>query len=254
MNSEYKSFCIFTTEYDNDDYINGECHTLVYDDYNNRASIRSFVIPDVVNKIIFGEYFNKDISGIIWPNALHTLIFGDNFQCDISKVLWHECINLKTIEFKFGFNQTNVKWPPKLQNLFLGNDYDQDISKLDAPSLHKLHLGDTFNQDMNTLEHFPKLKLLFLGDMFNKDISAILFPQSLDIITFGSKYNFNVSHVNFQNISMIRDYSCKITHDSCQKFIGNYIIWYKFDENICIYKSIIVYKKSSGTHTKAANH
>jgi hypothetical protein len=210
-----------------------ECNVLQFDSkFNSDINV---ILPDYIHKIIFSVRFNKDLSNVTWPASLHTLVFGMRFNQDI----------------------TLIKWPPLLHTLIFGYEYNQDISNLIILSLCVLHFGDMYNHNLSDVKwnEFISLYSLKLSHDFNSDITDIIWPQSMHIITFGYSFKQNIINANFQNIGIIKDYSSRITLDSC-KFPRTlqFIIHYEYIDYIDIYKKIVIYERPSGMYTKSAIH
>jgi hypothetical protein len=244
--------------------------------------ISTVLWPISLNTLIFGDNFNRSISSVLWPIELNTLTFGMNFNQDISSVNWS--ISLNTLTFGYNFNQDATNLPKSLYQItfdimfntsincsaeriiFLGM-FNRDISDMQCdnlthltfglrfnqklpsvmPKLTHLHLGVRYNQPLNDI-YMPVLHDLHFGFAFNQDISQVNWPESLYQLTFGNGFN-NIHMINarFKNLSIIEDYSCSITINSCKfppslwKII--YIHTYKF----------IYYIRNIGQYTKSAH-
>jgi hypothetical protein len=223
VNSTIFKSCVFTTDYITDDII------LTFGD--SFTSDINVIFPDWINVVIFGERFNKSLLGVIWPISMHTIKLGMIFNHDI----------------------TLVKWPSSLHTLILGYAYEQDISNLYIPSLKILDLGGMYQRNVRNIK-WSELNSLKLSEEFNQDITGIILPQSLHTLTFGHAFAQDISKVNFQNINTIKDYSNKITIDSC-KFPNTlkYIIHYTYIEKINVCIRNIIYERPTGMYTKGAN-
>jgi hypothetical protein len=246
------SYCEFTTEIINNDAVNGEVITLkiIHDDGRD---IR-VIFPDFINKIILHERYNRSISHMVWPAELNILVFGDAFDQDISKMSWSLCMNLYVMKFGYAFNQDfyNMTWPPMLHTLHFNGCSDKDIGII--PTLKHVEFVYGSMKDTHDIEKFTALNFLRLGDLFNQDISDTIFPMSLDTLIFGLKFTQDISKVDFKNISVIGDYSCRISIESNAFKTIKYIIHYIYVECMDIYRKIITYERPTGGHTKAALH
>jgi hypothetical protein len=257
INSNIYSYCVFATEFINDDVIAGECHVLSTSDEFN-LDIHNVKIPDMINKINLGYLFNKSLLNVIWPYNLHTLIFGESFNQDILYVSWLSCPNLSVMKFGRDFNKDiyAVTWPILLHTLDMHDSFDRNISLLVIPSLKNFKLGYGFSQDISNVKwhEFILLYSLDLGTA-GGDISNVIWPMSLTVLTLGFNYVADVSKADFKNVQIIRDYSSRITYES-NKFNKTlkYIIHYEYVDYMDIYKSNIIYKRPTGMYTKGAIH
>jgi hypothetical protein len=132
--------------------------------------IRKGIIPESVDKLVFGKYFNSEIEVNSLPYNLKFLEFGDCFNGEL---------------------QPQTLKPP-LRNLVFGQSFNKSIEPNVLPNtLQYLKLGHKFNKEIKS-ESLPNslIVLEFSSDsFFNKPIKKNTLPQSIKKIIFPNGYN-----------------------------------------------------------------
>jgi hypothetical protein len=247
------------------------------------------VLPKSLRILIFGHKFNQDIKHIAWleyssmqvmqfgfnfnqhihilPPNLLILVLGSAFQSNLSGVpdsLQILCtrgnipnISVRTLIIDFGYTETtsyDVSSIPNSLNMLIIHSEGYNYSDVIFPkSLRVLILGHVFNQTINSLPQ--SLHVLSFGNEFNQDLSTVVMPPSLNVITFGFNYTCPLHAVKFHEISIVNDYACWITIDSC-KFPKSLqkIVYYELDDDRddveLSYYANVVYNRPIGQFTK----
>jgi len=169
---------------------------ITFGDYFNKQ-----IIPDTLNSVTtltFGNNFNQQIL----PDTLNnvtTLTFGSNFN---QEILPNTLNNVTTLTFGFEFNKPIL--PNTLNNvttLTFGNNFDQQIIPNTLNKVKTLNFGFEFNKPIfpNTLNNVTTLTF---GFEFNKPI----FPNTLNnvtTITFGLEFNKPIFPNTLNNVTTI---------------------------------------------------
>jgi len=128
-------------------------------------------IPDNVEEIIFGKYFNNSVRNL--PKNLKKLIFERQFNNDVDNLP----NGLIELEFSEEFNQPIDNLPKSLKILRLGEDFDQPIDFL-PPELKYLSIGWSFDQKLDNLPN--KLRTLKLSCDLGKFSTIDNLPDSIE--------------------------------------------------------------------------
>jgi hypothetical protein len=93
---------------------------------------------------------------------------------------------------------------------------------------------------------------LDLGSDFNQILPHNM-PTSLEVCVISPQYTQDISHVNFQNVNIIKDYSCTINYESTH-FSNSLRKIYQYDYNEASSETeeIVVYDRPVGKFTKQA--
>jgi len=172
----------------NEDLFKKEVELYFNDDFNDELFNSKLLIEDGIEKIIFGNKFNKPIGhfgyGSFLPKTLKILELSDNFNQSID-FLPDGLISLHFSK-KSEFNQIITKLPVSLEILRFGDKFDKAILFL-PPSLKILEFGNNFNQPLDPLIYPNKLFTISFGNLFNQYIDEL--PDSLENIKFGDNFN-----------------------------------------------------------------
>jgi hypothetical protein len=216
------------------------------DSFNQDISHYDF--PLYIYEIRFGNAFNQDIGLVRWPPNLVILDFGDQFDQNINQLCHVSSLEVLFLRGQFNRDISSM-YTSNLHTLFMGEVFDQVITLL-PKSFVKLHLGFSFNQDVTSVTWPQSLSEIFLSELFNKPID-ILWPRSLNEITFARRFNQNIKNVVFHELSMVHDYSQKITINSCNfpKSLRKILHYASFNAD-----AIINYERPFGQYTKMTRH
>eukprot|EP00904_Undaria_pinnatifida_P001034 jgi/Undpi1/10931/HiC_scaffold_3.g01457.m1 len=151
-----------------------------------------------LENVVFGDYFNDDISGVVWPRGLKRLKFGREFNRTIRSADWPA--SLRHLTFGNWFNQAleSVVWPTELQTLSFGDLFNMPVEAVVwPPSLLQLSLGFCFNQPIAEVAWPASLESLTFGHNFNQPLDGIVWPSSLRRLTFGHCFDRSLDRVQF---------------------------------------------------------
>ena len=87
----------------------------------------------------FGNYFNKDISKVIFSSSLRILSFGREFNQDISEVVWPK--ELTSLEFGAMFDKKITNLSQNILYLTLDCDYKY-YDEIDKTYIYRIYKHD----------------------------------------------------------------------------------------------------------------
>lgn len=159
----------------------------------NKPLEKSFSELEKIKIIIFGNYFNQDVS--VLPPGITHLTFGDDFNQDVSN------LPLGIIYLKFGkkFNKQVNYLPHGLIYLEFGDDFNQTIDDLPI-MINNIILGDNFSKSINNLPNNINHITMSL-EYISKNIEINKLPSKLENIKFDS-FTFNKNF--FENIKQLK--------------------------------------------------
>lgn len=93
-----------------------------------------FDLPNGLESLTFGAWFNHSLRGVDFPNSLQTVTFGENFNQGIFAFATLPS-SLQSLTFGLRFNQSleGVTLPTSLQSLTLGTDFSQSLEDATVP-------------------------------------------------------------------------------------------------------------------------
>ena len=185
-------------------------------DYQKIAEKNSKLFKDET-KIFLPDDFNEDLYNEkpIFQEGVEKITFGNNFNKPIGHYGYGSFLpsTLKTLEFFGKFNQSIDLLPDNLVNLhFMKNcEFNIMINKF-PEKLEILRFGDNFNNPISTLP--PNLKILEFGDNFNQPINPYIYPKKLFTISFGKNFNNYIDDLpdNIENIKLGNNFNMDVSN------------------------------------------
>jgi hypothetical protein len=215
---------------------------------------------NLLQLIKFGVHFNQNI--YIWPPNLLILIFGLSFNrnlinlpssLQVLSIKYYNLLSVRTLILDYSIiKTTSIDIFADTINTLIINNEGYNYSNIIFPKyLRVLILGKKFNQVINLLP--SSLNILCFGTEFNQDLSTVIMPPSLNVITFGSHYTYSLHDVQFHEISIINDYTCRININFC-KFPKSLhkIVHYERSNIDLTYNPVVIYNRPIGQFTKAS--
>jgi hypothetical protein len=164
---------------------------------------------DKINEIIFDDFFNELLEGLIKVKNLRKIKFGEKFNKSLNNS-FDGLTNLTHLKFGRDFNQelnNSLDTLTNLRVLIFGQEFNQELNNsLDKlTELTRLKFGNNFNQLLNnSLDQLTKLTHLVFGYNFkrhqsisplilqNLKLLIILNPKNLyKIDDFRKRYNLS---------------------------------------------------------------
>jgi hypothetical protein len=135
-------------------------------------------IPDNVEIICLGRYFNKPIYKL--PKQITHIIFDDHYAPWLTAYADYGS--------KFNFPMDNI--PHTLLSLKLPNSFNLPLDLLPSSLLH-LSVGALFNHSLNNLPINLKSLMFDNNDIF--DFSLNNLPQTLCLLSFNQSHKINIA-------------------------------------------------------------
>jgi hypothetical protein len=244
-------------------------HTKIYMPLSYMIDIKW---PQSLHTLSLGWDFNQCISDIKLPVSLRNLIFGKCYNQDINDLSSSLC----HLNLGYDYDRNINHLPNNLYTLYYSAQYNQVINHKYPNSLNFIHLGDWYNLSLDNVVFPSRLQTLIFSYQFNQPIQHISLPDSIITLDLGNDFNHilpnnmpksleifrvspeytqDISHVNFQNVNIIEDYSCKINYNST-KFSNSLRKIYHFDNNQFYSgtNETVIYERPVGKFTKQARN
>jgi len=131
------------------------------------------LIPNTVERLSFGEKFNKSLDFI--PKSIKYLELGDNFNLPLNNLP----SSLEEITFGSNFNQNIDNLPENIKKIYFGFGFNRPIDFLPY-GVKFISFGYLFNKPIDNL---GKVTHVIFGKMFNQSINSL--PDSVELIVIG---------------------------------------------------------------------
>lgn len=146
-------------------------------------------IPNTVERLSFGEKFNKSLDFI--PESIKYLEIGDNFNLPLNNLP----SSLEEITFGSSFNQNIDNLPENIKRINFGFGFNRSIDFL-PQGVKFISFGYSFNKKIDNL---CNLTHVIFGKMFNQSINSL--PDSIELIAIGFQLRGNTLMNSLGNFS-----------------------------------------------------
>lgn len=157
----------------------------------NRWVGNELSLPPTLERLIFGQFYDRPVHKVSWPGSLREINFGEGFNQPIQGVRWPGSLERLTFGECFNHPIDRVEWPASLEEIAFGMEFNQPVAAVTWPtSLQKLSFGDHFNQSVAGAVWPAGLRELAFGRAFQRFINGVEWPGSLERLTI-ARHPFN---------------------------------------------------------------